>query len=166
MLLSAFLSFLLAKKLKGVMYVIPMVITISLISFPSAFSQLEAVYYQGLNWHVFYPNSPLPLSFPFYSDIYSSPPPLYVEWPSNIVIEEFYGLKFLGLEIYRTDSMLFINEVILFYGFFFLINIIGTLIGYWLSKTTFTERLFEKKARNNLQFIKIKSYVFTESNIF
>jgi len=144
-LLSVLLSLLFARKLKGATYAIPMIIVISFVSFLSAFGQLKVVYYRGLNWHILYPNSPPPLSFPFYSDIYSSPPPLHVEWPSNIMIEEFYGLKFLGVEIHRTNSMFDMEESLLIYVFFLLVNVIGTLIGYWINKSTFTERLFERK---------------------
>jgi len=112
MLLSIFLSFLLARKLGARIYVLLVTIKIILVSLLSL---------------------SFPLSFPFYSYIYAAVGP---GSPGPV-----YELYFLTLEIHRsmeTNGMLF-----LYYSFFLLVNIVGAVIGYWMSKSKKLTGIFQ-----------------------
>ncbi len=135
MFLSAYLSSFLAKKFRGVNYVVLTIVAIVLISFFSAFGWIEVtqrVYIQGTFWHV-RPVFPLPLSFPFFTYVHD-------------VRGEVYDFLFLGKLIKREYSEWFSSgAAIMYYSFFLLVNIIGSIIGYWAPKKGFARHKFKKR---------------------
>jgi len=157
MLLSMFISFLLARKFRGKVYVllvilVPVLISLSSIGFPSVWGTLEwyslAVEHveEGTTiWHLNIPA--IPLSFPFYASISEeyhflpfivdyTPPPLYQ-------IE----LYFLTNQIWTNGHVHWVltsEHTILLVSSFLLVNIVGAIFGYWISKLTFIEKLLKK----------------------
>ena len=121
MLLSMFLSFLLARKFSSRNYVRLVTILIIVVS----------LFSMGL-----------PLSFPFYARL---------EVKGIMVPEaRLYVLYFLTFEINRSVTSLFILEILrysflmlfLHYLFFLLVNIVGVIIRHWIGKSKILERLF------------------------
>jgi hypothetical protein len=90
------------------------------------------------------PVLPLPLSFPFYAYVFNwHSPPLPVDqmsWTSEV-----YSLDVLGVRIHALDSIMHPEDALLFFSFFLLVNIVGAIIGYWISKSEILERLFRTK---------------------
>jgi hypothetical protein len=94
---------------------------------------------------------PIPLSFPFYS-IDNAHPSLW----GFAVIAESYELYFLTFRItevwssYPLSQKLF-HRLTIFYlaftQFFLLVNFVGAIFGYWISKTTFIQKLLETKRK-------------------
>ena len=142
MLLSMLLSFLLAKKFTGKIYVLLMTIFLTLISLfsmglPSLFRYQDWGYME-----VYELKYPLPLSFPFYASVQSSP-----YWPVHGPPRSYYLLHFLTFEIVRGYVPTYILEPLyLYYSFFLLVNIVGAIIGYWISKSTILERLRARRS--------------------
>jgi len=152
MLLSMFISFLLARKFKGKVYVLSMIVVLILISLfsigvPSVWGTLEwhrlAVEYVGEGTTIWQLNIPaIPLSFPFFASIsveyyillfivgYTSPPLYHVElyFLTNQIWANNYAHWFLTSE-----------HIILLVSSFLLINLVGAIFGYWISKTSFIE---------------------------
>ena len=157
MLLSMFISFLLARRFRGKVYVLLMIVVLILVSLfsigvPSVWGTLEwhrlAVEYVGEGTTIWQLNIPaIPLSFPFYASISEeyhillfivdyTPPPLYQ-------IE----LYFLTNQIWANDYVhwfLTSEHIILLVSSFLLINFVGTIFGYWISKSTFIDKLLKK----------------------
>jgi len=157
MLLSMFISFLLARKFRGKVYVllmilVPVLISLFSIGFPSVWGTLEwyslAVEHVREGTTIWHMNIPaIPLSFPFYASISEeyhflpfivdyTPPPLYQ-------IE----LYFLTNQIWTNGHVHWVltsEHTILLVSSFLLVNIVGAIFGYWISKLTFIEKLLKK----------------------
>lgn len=151
MLLSFILSFLLSRKLKRI-YPIAMIIIVGLVSFFSAFGIPTVT--RILDTDFVKPISPAPLSFPFYTYVYSYIVTDLVEHMSWRV--DAYSLDVLGIRIDSLDlSVMHLEDCLLYYSFFLLINVIGAIVGYWVNKTSFVVRakvnkplIVEKLQRN------------------
>ena len=156
MLLSMFISFLLARKFKGKIYVLLMTVFLIFVSlfsigFPSVWGTLEGEWFPREGVTIWQLNLPaIPFSFPFCVSIseeyhiihylkaiydYASPPLYHIE------------LYFLTNHIWANDYVhwfLTSEHVILLVSSVFLINFAGAIFGYWISKTTFIDRLLKK----------------------
>lgn len=134
MLLAAILSFLVNGKFQGKKYVAIMITITLLISFFSAFGWIEVsqrMSYTGINCYI-RPIFPIPLSFPFFA---------YVE-------RARYDLFFFVWRINREYTHIFLaSRGFLYYSLFLLVNIIGSIIGYWINKTRFVERIHKERER-------------------
>jgi len=138
-LIAILLSFVSTKRLRGSRYVLLMIIIIALISFFSAFNMVKVITYNST--YYFAPNLPIPLSFPLYAlidtnwtfDLSPYFPPRY----------GFYELRFLTVEIGDFLFPFTSDFLILSYSLFILVNIIGAIIGYWIGKSAFSERLIK-----------------------
>ncbi len=145
MLLSMFMSFLLARRFHGKVYVFLMAIVLTLTSFFSVGSPhyYSKVFPDRTESGILLEN-PLLLTFPFYAS-------LCLE--RTIAFDhETYQLRFLTLmfqeySVYsegpRGTLSLDISWsiYILFISFFFLVNMVGAIIGYWISRKTFIRNL-------------------------
>jgi hypothetical protein len=137
MLLSMFISFLLARKFTSKKYVLLTTVFLALISLfsmglPSRFdySQYSDVYKL---------EHPLPVSFPFHASIRY--PPMHARPPATII----YFVRFVTVEIAIRPAPFTLGELYFYYSFFLLANIVGAIIGYWISKSTILERLLKTK---------------------
>lgn len=141
MLLSIFISFVLARRFEGKKYVLLTTVSLVFISFlsfgfPSG-SILTPSYY------------PLPFSFPFYTlDIVHS------SWGTLQAVAETYEFWFFAFKIteiwgwYPLAQPSYNPNAPTMCAFFFnyvLINLIGAIFGYWISKTTFIERYVARR---------------------
>ncbi len=146
MLLSMFMSLLLARKFKGKVFVLLMtpvliIISVSSIGFPSVWSS----YYGIIFWQM---NSPaIPLSFPFHvsmretyrytSSIHPTPPgydvKLFFLWST---IDGLLGFYLINLTA---------SYITLLASFFLLVNLVGAIFGYWISKTPFIDRYLGRR---------------------
>ena len=139
MLIAILLSFVSTKRLRGSKYVLLMILVIALMSFLSAFNMVKVITYDST--YYFAPNLPIPLSFPLYASLDTNWffdaslyfPPRY----------GFYELHFLTVEIGGFLFPFTSDLLILFYSLFILVNIIGAIIGYWIGKSAFSERLIK-----------------------
>lgn len=150
MLLSMLVSLLLAKRFHGKIYVLLMAVGLVLTSFFSVgvpsyhfISKDSAVEAQsGILL-----DNPLPLSFPIYAS-------LNLEWRALSAWTQHYQLYFLTFIFYKnkvqSQSLIYMwlflswGDYILYYSFFLIVNFVGAVIGYWLSKTTFIDKLLAK----------------------
>jgi len=153
MLLSMLISFLLARKLRGKIYVLLMTVVLILVSlssigFPSVWRSTGG----DTIWQVNLPV--IPLSFPFHISISR---PLMIRL-HDVPIPDFFrlhplpptyeiGLYFLTIQIWSNLDwwLLTSQDIILLVSSFLLINIVGAIIGYWISKTTFIGRYFARR---------------------
>lgn len=121
MLLSLFLSFLLARKFGSRIYILSVTILIIVIPLFSV---------------------GLPLSFPFYAFIWAG-----ISAPEACI----YGLYFLTFEINRsvTTSYFFHRMFFIYYSFFLLVNVVGAILGYWISKSKTLREILKDKGLNN-----------------
>ena len=161
MLLSMFTSFLLARRFHRKAYVFLMAAGLVFTSFfsvglPHYYSErIIADTESGLLLE-----NPVPLSFPFYASLYFERVSIAHNFRHLGFDKETYQLHFLTLILHDflvykrywgglAGSLLFMKitwgHYILFISFFSLVNIVGVIIGYWLSKTTFIEKLFKKR---------------------
>lgn len=157
MLLSMLMSFLLARKLKVKVYVLLMavlLIIISLVSigFPTVSGTVKIrMRPPQKRITVWQTNLPaIPLSFPFYASI-------SVEYHLLFIVD-YVPLPLYHIELHFLTSQIWTNyynnwyltleHIILLFSSFLLINLIGALIGYWISKTTFIEKLLKKDKSN------------------
>ena len=139
MLLSMLISFLLARKFRWKIYVALIAVIVTLISLFSVTVIILHPLNTTLSW-VQGNNYPLPLSFPFYVCIFN--------------IGGYCGgcyhvsIYFLTLRIdYQSwlspyMSLDFFAKV---YIPFLLINIVGAILGYWINKTAFIDKLLKKR---------------------
>jgi len=141
MLLSLILSFLLARKSRRI-YAMGMIIIVGLLSFFSAFGLPKVT--GILDPRFIKPTSLVPLSYPFYAYVYSyqtPPDPIEMSW-----ISEIYSLDVLGIRIDSLNlSMMHLEDGGLYYSFFLLVNVIGAIMGYWISKAGFVDRHFKRR---------------------
>jgi hypothetical protein len=138
MLLSMFISFILARKFTGKTYVSLMTVLLILVSlFSMGLPRLLPYYQYQSTYELKYP---LPLSFPFYASLQpvtvtGRPPP-----PIGL-----YLLHFLTFEFVRVYAPFTLGWLCLYYSFFLLFNLVGAIFGYWISKTTFIDKLIEER---------------------
>ena len=146
-----FISFLLARKFRGKVYILSMLVVLVLVSlfsigFPSVGVKRDWEVYE-----LWRPNLPaIPLSFPFYfcisvfSPLNYRPPPLF---PTMYDVK----LYFFGVQIGNVDHILLTTGyIILLTSFFLLTNLVGAIFGYWISKTTFIGKLLKKDKSNHV----------------
>ena len=143
MLLSLVLSLLLARKLSKI-YAIAMIIIVGLLSFFSAFGLPKVT---RIHSRFVKPVSPVPLSYPFYAYVYRYQTPPDPEDPyMGGLIEDAYSLDVLGMRIDSLRlSIMHLEDAGLYYSFFLLVNLIGAIIGYWISRAGFVDRLLKRK---------------------
>ena len=155
MLLSIFLSFVLARKFKGRKYAILMVAIIVLVSFFSAFGWITIHQYKEfpLKTTEYYRLHPVPLSFPFYASTSLRLPITLLNYPPILRLFDLtkiiYQINFLTFEIISINtyySSFTLGIASLCYSFFLVVNTIGAFVGHWIGKSTILERLFKKKA--------------------
>ncbi len=164
MLLSMFMSFLLARRFQGKLYAFLITVTLVVASFFSTgfptcflceFSSLSDFELRTQNNGMLLKDL-LPLSFPFYASVY-----LYR--PNLRTIAETYQLHFLTLKF--RESPVFVSvgpgigdtvyltlyftwtHYILYFSFFLLVNIVGAITGYWIEKKRLMERFLQKGKR-------------------
>jgi hypothetical protein len=152
MLLSMFISFLLARKIKGKLYVLLITVVLILVSlfsigFPSIWDYLGWRYSPEYRfWQLNLPA--LALSFPFH--VYFSQVFLPAHWHfvSPLPNPPIYDLSLYFL-VFKLESFgriyLTIGYIILLVPFFLLVNLVGAILGYWISKTTFIDKLLKKR---------------------
>ena len=147
MLLLMFVSFLLARRFKGKVFVLLMTAVLILISVSSTgFPSVWGPWRGHTFWQV---NSPaIPLSFPFYISIPKVSygliePPFYPKpLPPGYDVELFLlGFMIDGLYLINLTA----SHIIFLVSFFLLINLVGAIFGYWISKTTFVDRYFARR---------------------
>lgn len=161
MLLSMFMSFLLARRFRRKLYVLLITVALVVMSFVSTgfpscfrceFPSSEHIELRTHNSGVLLKYL-LPVSFPFYASVY-----LYS--PNLITFAEIYQLHFLTLTF--QESPIFISvgpgigntvdltlyftwmQYILYVSFFLLVNTAGAIIGYWMERKRLIERSFQK----------------------
>jgi len=153
MLLSMFISFLLARRFKGKVYVLLMTVVLipmSLLSigFPSVWGTMR----DGPTvWQVNLPA--IPLSFPFHTSISKGPPINIVgTWRPPFPFPPTYSVRLylLTYQVWTNEmpgplQLLTSEHIVLLLPFFLLVNLMGAIIGYWISKSTILERLFKTK---------------------
>jgi len=148
MLLSLFISFLLVRMSRRRLYLVITATGLLLISFfsvgvpeyvyvPKDFDQPIST--EGVLLHYF-----LPLSFPFYSSVYYQPPlafrdSYWEEYRLNFLTMILYGTRILGGSTAPTPGGGFIlrfswRDYILYFSVFLLVNTLGAVLGYWISK--------------------------------
>jgi hypothetical protein len=149
MLLSILISFLLARRFRSMLYEFLTITALVLVSyfsfgFPTGGSYPTPSYY------------PIPLSFPFHSIGFTHP-----SFGMLQVLSESYELYFLNIPIEETWHMYPLsNKLPIFFGlyqlkhpwvfhphyrFFFLVNVVGAIFGYWISKTAFIDKLLTRR---------------------
>jgi len=149
MLLSMFITFLSARKFKGKVFVllttaVLILISVSSAGFPSI-KVLEAEPNEGY-WQVNL--LAIPLSFPFHAHFsevggFVMPPP-----PPHFIRPPYYDVKLysFGFEIGVNYFIpLTTNYIIFLLSFFLLVNLVGAIFGYWISKTPFIDRYFGRR---------------------
>ena len=153
MLLSIFISFILAKRFKAKVYVLLMPIVLILMSllsigFPSVWGTLR----DGTTvWQVNLPT--VPLSFPFHTSI--SREPLIralgnYRPPFPLLPLYSVRLHFLTKQVWTNEKLaplylLSSEHIVLLVSFFLLVNLLGAVFGYWISKTTFIDKLLTRR---------------------
>jgi len=144
MLLSMFISFILARKFTGKTYVSLMTVSLILVSlFSMGLPRLFPYYQYQSRYELKYP---LPLSFPFYASL--QPVTVTTRPPYGPISS--YLLHFLTFEFVRVYAPFTLGWLCLYYSFFLLFNLIGAIFGYWISKTTFTAKLLKKDKYNHV----------------
>jgi len=170
MLLSMFTSFLLARRFKGKVYFLLMTVVLILMSllsigFPSVWGTLpehgrlqvdQTKRDETTVWQVNLPA--IPLSFPFHTSI-SEPPPINIagDWILPFPFPPTYSVRlyFLTYQVWTNEmpdplQLLTSEHIVLLPPFFLLVNLIGATFGYWISKTTFIDKLLKKNKSNQV----------------
>ena len=154
MLLSIFLSFVLARNFKGRKYAIFVFVVIVLVSFFSAFGWITIHQYEEfpLRTTAYYRLHPVPLSFPFYASTSLHLPITLLNYhPIRSLFDLtkiIYRINFLTLEIISINTLyssFTFGIAPSCYSFFLVVNIIGAFVGHWISKSKILERLFKTK---------------------
>jgi len=136
MLISMFVSLLLARKSKGKVFVLLMtavliLMSVSSIGFPSVWGSYGCDTFWQVN------SRTIPLSYPFHVNIFNSRHAtinlLRYRTPPTYDMELF-------LFVFMIDELSLISfqvsHIILLVSFFLLINLVGAVFGYWINKTT------------------------------
>jgi len=129
MLLSMLLSLLTARWFKGKIYVLFNIFLIIVLSTAS----IGVVDVQNLH---FYLRKPIPVSYPFFASSIID----YSNGDSQKYLLHFIFEKF---KVYPTHNFL-LGDFVPLYSLFLLLNLVGVIIGYWISKTTFIDKLLKK----------------------
>ncbi len=151
MLLSIFLSFVLARKLGDKKCATLIVAFAVVASFFSAFGwitthQRTDFTNKTVQWYRFHP---VPLSFPVYAsvlyDLTARPLPIDL---SRIT----YQIDFLTFEITRLTtyySSFTLWDASVYYSLFLSLNIVGAFIGYWINRSTTPKDIQRTRLNNN-----------------
>jgi len=152
MLLSVLISFILARRFKGKVYVLLMAVVLILMSllsigFPSVWGTMRD---ETTVWQVNLPA--IPLSFPFHTSISKDPPIRTVgTWIPPFPFPPTYSVRlyFLTYQVWTNEmpgllQLLTSEHIVLLLPFFLLVNLIGAIFGYLISKTTFIDKLLKK----------------------
>jgi len=158
MLLSMFTSFLLARRFKGKVYVLLVTVVLILMSllsigFPSVWGTMRD---ETTVWQVNLPA--IPLSFPFHTSISEGPPINIVgTWRPPFPFPPTYSVRlyFLTYQVWTNEmsgplQLLTSEHIVFLLPFFLLVNLIGATFGYWISKTTFIDKLSKKDKFNHV----------------
>jgi hypothetical protein len=139
MLLSMFISFLLARRFRWKVYVTLVTVIVALVSLFSTCNLFDL----RPQYLFLYPPAP-PVSFPFHTRLglipanHISPPlpPGYVRPPHNMLSYELYFLPFklgeLRLEYHTIKDVHRLLSLV--FSSFVLINLVGAILGYEISK--------------------------------
>ena len=145
MLLLIPLSFLLARRFSGKIYTTLIIVATILVSFFSAFGWITIHQHTDFTFKTveYYRLHPVPLSFPFYASAFVELP----AWPLPFDLSRvIYQIDFLTFEIISVTidySSFTLGTASIYFSFFLLVNIVGAIMGYWISKTTFVKRFFK-----------------------
>jgi len=135
MLLSMLVSLLSARWFKGRTYVLWMVFIIIV------FSTISVGVIDVQNLH-FYLRKPVPASYPFFaSSIYDYSDGGEPKYYLHFLVEKF--------QVYHTHNFL-LGDFVPLYSLFLLVNLVGAILGYWISKTTFIDKLLKKDKSNHV----------------
>jgi hypothetical protein len=143
MLLSMFISFLLARRFRWKTYVALTTIIVALVSL---FSVTVVYLYPLPLFDVRVKQYPLPLSFPFHVCIWR-----YSGYGFRYGVEIYFLTLRIGHQsLWLAPSSMF--DIMNFFGkvyiSFLLINVVGAIFGYWISKTTFIDKLLTRRKTN------------------
>jgi hypothetical protein len=149
MLLSTFLSFLVARRFRGKVFALLAIIisgltTLFSIGIPSYVTLTEAHRFPSSPKSGVRLENPLPLSFPICASL-SWTVTFSSAWQDLRLY--FAGLLFHAERILGVDRMagywleFSLTDYANFFSFFMLINIVGSVFGYWLSRRAFIDRL-------------------------
>lgn len=131
MLLSMFVSFLLARKFGGKKYVLLMTTYLALVSLLS----VGLVFVTWGHDKYYGPRFPLPLSFPFHATYYHTVQGGQVidNVTTTYSFQPYYGLFFFTLKIesFPFGSFSF-GDLMLVHSFFALDNLLGAILGFWI----------------------------------
>jgi hypothetical protein len=144
MLLSMFISFVLARRFSGRNYVTLIIVTIALLSFFSAFGwitlhQRTDFTHRTSQW---YKLSPVPLSLPFYASVLYDMAVRPLPIDSSRITYRIGLLTVEILSVTESYSSFTLGQASVYFSFFFLVNLIGAILGYWINKSTFIDRYF------------------------
>jgi len=149
MLLSMFISFLLAGRFRGKTYVLLMAVALFLVSmFSTGFPTLKDLEAQPKEGYWQVNLFAIPLSFPFYAHISEVKGGIIAPPLPHFIPPPRYDVKLYscGFEIGANYFIpLTTNYVIFFISFFLLVNLVGTMLGYWIRKTTFVDKLLARR---------------------
>jgi len=177
MLLSTVVSFLLANRFHQKTYVFLSAVTLLSVSFlstgmpfrESAVSSAVSMPLQHSSGIVI--RYPLPLSFPFYSVVSHTSEQREFPYPTQL-ITELYQIEFVTLQfpqaaiqtiVYRKLTStnppiatfnLDWGDYLLYYTFFFSLNLVGAIAGYWISKSTLA-KLIEGGAKSIIKRVDV-----------
>jgi len=132
-----FISFILAKKFTGKTYVSLMAVSLTLVSLFSTGLPSRFEYYRYFDAYKL--EHPLPISFPFHASI--KYPPMHARPPPTVI----YFVHFVTVKIVICYAPFTLGELYLYYSFFLLVNFVGAIFGYLISKTTFIERYLARR---------------------
>lgn len=149
MLLSLFTSFLLARRFPRKLHALFMAIGLLLVSFfsvgvPEYVSIPKEDFRRPTSTEGVLLNNFFPLSFPFYSSVYYQMPvgirdSYWKEYRLNLLTVILYGTRILHGATGPAGVGSFVLsfswlDYILYFSVFLLINIVGAVLGYWISK--------------------------------
>ncbi len=136
------------------MTVVLILMSLLSIGFPSVWGTLSSVYIILDGTTVWQVNLPaIPLSFPFHTSI-SEPPPINIagDWMPPFPFPPTYSVRlyFLTYQVWTNEmpgllQLLTSEHIVLLLPFFLLVNLAGAILGYWISKTTFIDKLLTRR---------------------
>jgi len=140
MFILMFISLLFARKFRRKMFASLTIIAIGLISFlsvgfPSFFAYSKSFYHNPII--LLKVENPLPLSLPFYTNI--------IIHCGDFGCSPNYEIYFLSVKLSALGTYPTLGGFILGYTFFLLLNLVGAIFGYWISKSKFLEKYFARR---------------------
>jgi hypothetical protein len=151
MLLSMFISFLLARRFRGKVYVLLMTMVLILVSlfsigFPIIWRSIDGDIIWQMN------SATIPLSFPFHASIseipYADLLPYYPRPLHPLAYD--VELYFLTFQLVDFESIVITRHIIFLVSFFLPVNLVGAILGYWINKSTFIDKLLKKDKANHV----------------